>query len=64
MKKAILYTFLLGVLATVSSCKCQKCKHDVLSDSKICKEDFNSNEEFQDAVEAAEDFGYKCSPSN
>ncbi len=64
MKKTLLYAFAFAAISTFASCKCQTCKHNVLADDKICKDDFNSNDDFNDAVTAAENFGYKCSPSN
>lgn len=63
-KTSLLLAFAFVALATISSCKCEKCKHASLADTKICKDDFDNNADFQDAVKQAEDWGYKCSPSN
>jgi hypothetical protein len=64
MKKTIIYAFMLGALVFVSSCKCQTCKHPTLGTSKLCKDDFNSTTDFNNAVDLAEAGGYDCKASN
>jgi len=64
MKKIILFLFAAATLSIATSCKCHKCTHANLADTKICKEDYNSTQDYNDAVEAAKNWGYKCTPSN
>lgn len=64
MKKTILYVFVVGALVSMASCKCETCKHPMLGTTKLCKEDFNTTEQFNNAVSGMETAGYECKPSN
>ncbi len=64
MKKTILYAFAFALVAMMASCKCHTCERDNFPDSKLCKDDFNTTNDYNDAVELAESLGYKCKPSN
>ena len=64
MKKIMLSVFAFVVIATVSSCKCSTCIKDNAPDVKICKDDYNTTNDYNDAVRFAKDFGYKCHGSN
>ncbi|HLP20213.1 MAG TPA: hypothetical protein VK174_07930 [Chitinophagales bacterium] len=64
MKKIIFYTLTFIVLSVASSCKCEKCKHAYLSDTKVCRDNFDNNEDYRNAIEINENIGYTCTPSN
>jgi hypothetical protein len=59
--KKIKIIFLFGILVlTFSSCqKCTTC-NDRWGDLEICEGDFNSNQEYQDAISEYEADGYSC----
>jgi len=59
--KKILYLLIIVASTALSSCApCVKCTHASLPDSELCREDFDSYEEYNNAVDALEDFGYNC----
>ena len=64
MKKTILFLFAAAVLTTVTSCKCKTCIKDAAPDVKLCKDDYTTVNDFNDAVAFTEGFGYKCKGSN
>lgn len=60
MKKTIIYLMMAAGFATLTSCKCQLCSKDNLPDQRFCKDDFNSNNDYNDAIDFWENLGYKC----
>lgn len=57
MKKTLL---LLGLVFTFAACtQCQDCTLDSVT-SEVCKDDFDSNEDYQAALLAIEELGGDC----
>jgi len=61
MNKLLLFVG-LSVSALLFSCKpCVKCTHSSLPDTEICRENYDTQEQYEAAINVAEAFGgYDC----
>ena len=62
MKAKLLLVLIIGL--AFNSCKrCQDCSCEIFAAttvSEVCKEDFNSNDEYKDAIKTLEESGCEC----
>lgn len=62
MKQITTVIALIAISATFSACskKCVKCTHAYFADSNLCRDDFDTQEDYDSAIEVAENVGYDC----
>ena len=58
MKK---FLFLLGIAFIFASCnKCQDCSYEGLQTEEVCQDDFDSKDDYNDAIDILESAGWEC----
>lgn len=61
MKKIFYFISIMVLSSSFYACeRCAKCTHAILNDSEICRENFDSEQDYQDAISAVEVIGYNC----
>ncbi len=57
----ILFLFGIPVSALFLSCKpCVTCKHTTLPDVELCRENYESVDQYNNAIQAYQNWGYDC----
>ena len=60
MKKILMTIAITAFIASISSCsRCKDCTCGIFV-SEVCREDFNSSEEYRDGIEDLESLGCEC----
>jgi len=53
----------LGGLSLASCSKCQTCTDNDSPEVRICRDDYDSDDEYNNAIDVTEALGYDCSGS-